>query len=60
VSETILIISNDNVMVEKLSTNDLKAIYGGHSTSEEYIIIVIDGKEYVILPNGQLILLEEY
>lgn len=47
-------------MVEKLSTNDLKAIYGGHSTSEEYIIIVIDGKEYVILPNGQLILLEEY
>lgn len=47
-------------MMEKFSTNELEAIHGGHSTSEEYIIIVIDGKEYVILPNGQLIPLEEY
>ncbi|MBR8730532.1 hypothetical protein [Porphyromonas levii] len=48
-------------MVEKLNANDLLMVFGGKDTAEEeYIIIVINGKEYVILPNGQLIPLEEY
>lgn len=46
--------------MEKLNTNELKTVHGGHNTSEEYIIVVINGKEYVILPNGQVIPIEEY
>lgn len=50
-------------MKEILSRTELSLVTGGNgnsSTEEKGMVVIINGKKYILLPNGVLIPLETY